>query len=166
MPTLNAVVSLGLPGSWFPDSRFSSRTTGPNCWTRLTGVSVASLFRPYSDLIWCLRGKHQRASKMRRCLPSCRLSSRRATDDDGAGEASEVNEKRVRSPRDWSAIFLTAIRLFQVAYFGLVYLSLRGFQRSRYFRDNGPWQHSPDQMHHSRRMMRWARMQVRSDHRV
>jgi hypothetical protein len=103
---------------------------------------------------------------MRRCLPSCRLSPRPTRDDDGVDEASEVDEKRVRSPRDWSAIFLTAIRLFQVAYFTLVYLSFRGFQKSSYFRENGPWQHSPDQMHHSRRMMRWVRMQVRSDHRV
>lgn len=103
---------------------------------------------------------------MRRCLPSYRLSPRRTGDDDGVDEASEANEKRVRSPRDWPAVFLSAIRLFQVAYFALVYLSLRGFQRSSYFRENGPWQHSPDQMHHSRRMMRWVRMQVRPDHLV
>ncbi len=95
---------------------------------------------------------------MRWCLLSRRSRTR---DDDAADHADEVNEKRVRSPRDWSAIFLAAVRLLQFAYFGLVYLSLRGFQRSSYFREDGPWQHSPDQMHHSRRAMRWVRMQVR-----
>ena len=85
--------------------------------------------------------------------------SARPTADDAGADADEVNEKRVRSPRDWPAIFLTAIRFLQFAYFGLVFFSLRGFQRSSYFHPDGPWHHTPD---HSRRMMHWIRMQVRS----
>jgi hypothetical protein len=103
---------------------------------------------------------------MRRCSLFSRLRPRPTTrDDDGADGVgdSEVNEKRPRTPRDWSAIFLTAIRFLQFAYFGFAYYSLHAFQRSTYFRENGPWQHSPDQMRHSMRMMRWVRMQVRLD---
>ncbi len=97
---------------------------------------------------------------MPRCILSCRASARRIRDDDGVDQADEINEKRVRTPRDWSAIFLTAIRFLQFAYFGLVFFSLRGFQRSSYFREDGPWHPSQDRMHHSRRIMRWVRIQV------
>jgi hypothetical protein len=102
---------------------------------------------------------------MRRCTLFSRLRPRPTGDDDGVDgvDDSEINEKRPRTPRDWSAIFLTAIRFFQFVYFAFAYYSLHGFQRSSYFRENGPWQHSPDQMRHSARMMRWVRMQVRPD---
>jgi hypothetical protein len=102
--------------------------------------------------------------KMRRCTLFFRLRPRPIRDDEGFDEdnhANEINEKRVRRPRDWSAIVLTAIRLLQFAYFAFAYFSLHGFQRSSYFREDGPWQHSPDEMRHSLRMMRWVRMQVR-----
>ncbi|KAK4044251.1 hypothetical protein C8A01DRAFT_31565 [Parachaetomium inaequale] len=100
---------------------------------------------------------------MRRCTLFFRLRPRPIRDDAGFDEdndVSEVNEKRVRRPRDWSAIALTAIRLLQFAYFAFAYFSLHGFQRSSYFREDGPWQHSPDEMRHSLRMMRWVRMQA------
>ncbi|KAK4100564.1 hypothetical protein N658DRAFT_399282, partial [Parathielavia hyrcaniae] len=74
--------------------------------------------------------------------------------------AAEINEKAVRTPQDWSAIFLTAVRLLQLAYFAHVHASLHGFQKSSYFREDGPWHHSPDGMRHSTRMMRWVLMQA------
>lgn len=104
---------------------------------------------------------------MRRCLPFWpRSDSRRARrdSDDDAVEEPELNEKRVRTPRDGLGILLTVVRCLQLAYFAFVYLSLRGFQRSSYFRQDGPWQHSPEQMHHDRRTLRWARAQVRPDY--
>jgi hypothetical protein len=98
---------------------------------------------------------------MRRCF-----FRRPSTADDGAEINGEINEKGVRTPRDWSALCLTAIRLLQFAYFAFVHHSLRDFERSSYFREDGPWHHSPDGMRHSRRMMSWVRMQVRLDHEV
>lgn len=102
---------------------------------------------------------------MRRCLRFFSRSDSRHTtrpdNDDNAVEEAEVNEKRVRTPRDGLGILLTVVRCLQLAYFAFVYLSLRGFQRSSYFRQDGPWQHSPEQMHHDRRTLRWARAQVR-----
>lgn len=100
---------------------------------------------------------------MPRCLLPARFCSRRTRNDegaDGAGEADEFNEKRGRSPRDWAAVFLTALRFLQFTYFALVYFSLRSFQRSSFFHEDGPWQRSPDQVHHSSRMLRWIRMQA------
>jgi hypothetical protein len=97
---------------------------------------------------------------MRRCF------FRRSSRTDDAAENGEINEKGVRTPRDWSALFLTAVRLLQFAYFAFAHHSLHGFERSSYFREDGPWHHSPDGMRHSRRMMRWVRMQVRLDHKV
>ncbi|KAK4119539.1 hypothetical protein N657DRAFT_254245 [Parathielavia appendiculata] len=90
---------------------------------------------------------------MHRCLFG--RSSREAEED-----ITDINEKAVWTPRDWSAISLTAIRLLQFAYFAFVHASLRSFERSSYFREDGPWHHSPDGMRHSTRMMRWARMQA------
>ncbi|KAL2130658.1 hypothetical protein VTI74DRAFT_6121 [Chaetomium olivicolor] len=91
-----------------------------------------------------------------------RLLSRHVHDDDEAAaeETAEINEKRVRTPRDWSAVFLTTLRFLQFIYFAFAYYSLYHFQKSGYFRDDGPWHHSPDQSRHSRRMMRWVRMQA------
>ncbi|KAK4158369.1 hypothetical protein C8A00DRAFT_28649 [Chaetomidium leptoderma] len=106
---------------------------------------------------------------MRRSIFFFRLSARPVQDDDGVegdrdggvnNEANDINEKRVRSPRDWSAIFLTALRFLQFAYFAFAYFTLHNFQRSSYFREDGPWQHSADGMRHSKRMMRWVRMQA------
>lgn len=76
---------------------------------------------------------------------------------------NDINEKQhTRRPRDWSVIFLGVLRFLQFAYFAFAYLSLHSFQKSSYFHEDGPWQHSPGEMRHSRRTMRWVRMQVRS----
>ncbi|KAH6617876.1 hypothetical protein B0J18DRAFT_435839 [Chaetomium sp. MPI-SDFR-AT-0129] len=74
------------------------------------------------------------------------------TDDNGA---SSNNEKCSRCPRDWSAIFLTALRLLQFTYFAFAYYSLHGLWRSGYFHQDGQ-----GRTHHERRMMRWIRMQA------
>lgn len=103
---------------------------------------------------------------MRRCIIS-RLSARPAGSDDAHhGRRGndivevEVNEKRVAKPRNWSLIFLSAIRFLQLAYFSFAYSALFGFQRSSYFREDAPWQRSPDQMHRSNQTMRWVRTEV------
>ena len=84
-------------------------------------------------------------------------------DDDEVADGANINEKCSRRPRDWLALFLTVLRFLQFAYFAFAYFALHGFQRSSYFREDGPWQHSPYEIRHAQRMMRWARMQVRSD---
>jgi hypothetical protein len=98
--------------------------------------------------------------KMRRCI-IFRLSVRPVSGEEAEheNEASEMDEKRVSKPRNWSAIFLTAIRFLQLAYFTFAYFALFGFQRSSYFH-HGAWQPSPNQRHHSKRTMHWVRTQV------
>jgi hypothetical protein len=100
---------------------------------------------------------------MRRCSIFCRLRSRPEASDDGADahdDGEVVNEKRLRTPRDWLAVFSTVLRLLQFGYLAFAYHSLNAFQRSSYF-DDGPWQRPPNEMRHSWRTMRWVRMQVR-----
>lgn len=102
---------------------------------------------------------------MRRCTLFFRLRSQRTSDDDGVehdgrDHDGDINEKHIRKPREWSAIFLTAIRVLQFAYFAFAYYALHDFWRSSYFRNDGPWEHSPGHLRHSRRMMRWLRMQA------
>ncbi|KAK4242757.1 hypothetical protein C8A03DRAFT_28986 [Achaetomium macrosporum] len=98
---------------------------------------------------------------MRRCTFFSGFCSRPPRTNDRPGEDSEaVNEKRVRNPRDWSAIALTALRFLQFVYFAFAYCSLQDFQRSSYFRDDGPWHRPPDQMRHSWRTLRWVRTQA------
>jgi hypothetical protein len=101
------------------------------------------------------------ASKMPRCSFFSRLRPRsiRAGDDEVA-DGGNFNEKCARRLRDWPALVLTALRLLQVIYFVFAYFSLYGFQRSSYFREDGPWQHTPNEIRHAQRMMRWARMQA------
>ncbi|KAK3303318.1 uncharacterized protein B0T15DRAFT_539834 [Chaetomium strumarium] len=98
---------------------------------------------------------------MRRCTFFSRFCSRPPRTDDGLGEDGEANnEKRVRSPRDWSAIALAVLRSLQFLYVAFAYYSLQDFQRSSYFRDDGPWHHPPDQMRQSWRTLRWVRTQA------
>jgi hypothetical protein len=104
---------------------------------------------------------HAPASKMPRCTLFSRLRPRSIWgDDDEVADGANVNEKCSRRPRDWPALFLTVLRFLQFAYFAFAYFSLHGFQRSSYFREDGPWQHSPHEIRHAQRMMRWARMQA------
>ncbi|KAL2147265.1 hypothetical protein VTI28DRAFT_10255 [Corynascus sepedonium] len=99
---------------------------------------------------------------MRRCSLFLRLHSRPARHDGGGEDENDIGEKPepVQRRRDWCAVVLTAIRLFQFIYFAGLYFSLYDLQRSSYFWDDSPWQHSPDQRRHSRRTMRWVRMQA------
>ncbi|KAJ4293913.1 hypothetical protein N0V88_005427 [Collariella sp. IMI 366227] len=100
---------------------------------------------------------------MPRCVLFVRLLSRPRLHEDETEEPAmptTINEKLVRKPRDWFAMFLTALRFLQFGYFAFAYHSLYHFHKSGYFREDGPWQSSPDQTRHARRMMRWVRMQA------
>lgn len=86
-----------------------------------------------------------------------------AVDADAAGG---INEKRMAKSRDWPVILLTALRFCQLAYAALAYYSLGGFGGHGAPHQHGLSLRSSDQTDRSTqtmRIMRWLRMQVRSE---
>ncbi|KAL1836934.1 hypothetical protein VTJ49DRAFT_4495 [Mycothermus thermophilus] len=107
-------------------------------------------------------------------MPRCslfRFRSRCAREGDGARSEGDhdldnIDEKQqqTRCPRDWSAIWLTVLRLLQFSYFAFAYCALRSARRSgllHHGHDHGhaPWQNQPDGIQHNGRLMHWAKTQ-------
>lgn len=101
---------------------------------------------------------------MRRCIIFFRLFTRPLTDDGPADEnhetmaVEEISEKRIPRPRDWSAIFIAALRFLQLAFFAFAYCAILDFYKTSTSPGrHGPWQHGH---RHSAQTMKWAYVQI------
>ncbi|KAL2259769.1 hypothetical protein VTK26DRAFT_6442 [Humicola hyalothermophila] len=106
---------------------------------------------------------------MRRCILFFQASARPPrVDGDGPADAGrettddervdEICEKRITQSRDWSAVFLAALRFLQLAFFAFAYCAILDFHESSTSPGrHGPWQSGRK---HWAQAMNWAYVQT------